>query len=114
MSRLDIRRSGDPFKAEEAYEGITRRVLAHTDDLMLVHYTVAEGAVFPVHEHTATHQAVYVLDGAVELLGDAETELEGGDSFVVGPGIRHGIRGLAPESHLIDAFTPPIEEYSET
>lgn len=108
---IDIRPSDDPFKEETAYDGIQRRVLAFTDDLMLVHYTVEADAVFPGHTHDETHQAVYVIEGEVELFGDRETTLSAGDSFVVGPGIEHGVRGRAERSQLIDAFAPPIEAY---
>jgi quercetin dioxygenase-like cupin family protein len=101
----------DPRRVEPAYDGIERRVLACSEELLLVHYTVAEGAVFPEHEHEETHQGVYVLDGALELFGDHEETLEAGDTFVVGPGERHGIRGLAEETHIVDAFSPPIERY---
>ena len=104
----------DPFKTEEAYEGIERRVLSFTDELMLVHYTVEEGAVFPEHEHDETHQAVYVISGAIELFGDESAVLEAGDTFVVGPGVRHGVRGVAERTELIDSFTPPIAEYGTT
>jgi len=100
-----------PFKKEQAYEGIERRVLAFTDELMLVHYTVEKGAVFPEHKHEETHQAVFVIEGAVKLFGDRSDLLEAGDTFVVGPGIRHGIEGHAEKTQLIDTFTPPIEEY---
>lgn len=110
---IDITRWDDPHRVEDAYEGIERRVLAHTADMMLVHYTVEEGAVFPEHEHDTTQQAVYVLTGAVELFGDHETTLEAGDSFVVGPGVRHGVRGVAERTELLDAFAPPIEAYTE-
>lgn len=108
---IDITDWDDPFKVEEAYEGIERRVLSFTDDLMLVHYTVEEGAVFPEHEHDETHQAVYVISGSLELFGDHEAVLEEGDTFVVGPGERHGIRGAADRTEVIDAFSPPIGEY---
>lgn len=108
---MDIRHAGEPFKHETAYEGIERRVLAFTDDLMLVHYTVAEDAVFPSHTHDETHQAVYVIEGEIELFGDNEATLAAGDSFVVGPGTEHGVRGRASRSQLIDAFAPPIAEY---
>lgn len=108
---IDITEWDDPFKVEEAYEGIERRVLAFTNDMMLVHYTVEEGAVFPEHEHDETHQAVYVIEGSIELFGDYEKTLEAGDTFVVGPGVRHGVRGAAPRTQLIDTFAPPIGEY---
>ena len=110
---MDIVEWGDPFKVEEAYEGIERRVLAHDERQMLVHYTVAEGAEFPAHVHDETYQAVFVIEGAVDLFGDHEALLEAGDSFVVEPGVRHGIRGAAPETELIDTFTPPLADYAE-
>jgi len=112
MTTFDRRSWDDPFKTEAAYDGITRRVLSFTDALMLVHYTVDEDAVFPVHEHTTTHQGVYVIDGAVELLGDHSATLEAGDTFVVGPDVEHGIRGVAAESKLLDAFAPAIDRYA--
>lgn len=110
---FDQRDWADPARVEQAYEGIERRVLAYTDDLMLVHYTVQAGAVFPEHEHDRTHQAVYVTSGELELFGDRSRTLTTGDSFVVGPGVRHGIRGVAPESTVIDAFAPPIDDYRD-
>lgn len=109
---IEIRDWTNPFKTETAYNGIERRVLSFTDDLMLVHYTLEEGAVFPEHKHERTHQAVFVLDGELELFGDRSATLSTGDNFVVGPDIRHGIRGVAERTTIIDAFAPPIEEYS--
>ena len=101
----------DPRRVETAHEGIERRVLACSEELLLVHYTVQADAVFPEHEHERTHQGVYVIDGSVELFGDHSATLEAGDTFVIGPGERHGIRGVATETQLIDSFTPPIERY---
>lgn len=102
-----------PFKTETAYEGIERRVLCFDDETMLVHYTVAEGAVFPEHDHDETRQTVYVIEGAVDLFGDHERRLEAGDSFVVGPGVRHGVRGVAEHTELVDTFSPPVAAYAE-
>ena len=109
---MDLTDWDDPFKLEAAYDGIERRVLSFDETLMLVHYTVEEGAVFPAHTHDETTQGVYVVDGSIELFGDREATLEAGDTFVVGPGVEHGIRGVARESTLVDSFTPPIDEYA--
>lgn len=111
--KIDVTSWSEPFLVEPAYDGIERRVLSFTEALMLVHYTVEEGAVFPAHTHDETHQAVYVVSGRVELVGEHERTLEAGDTFVVGPGVEHGIRGIAEETQLIDAFAPPIAEYAE-
>lgn len=111
MSDFDDTNWTNPAKIDRPYEGIERRVLSYTDELMLVHYTVAEGAVFPEHDETV--QAVFVIDGCIELFGDREARLAAGDSFVVHPGVRHGIEGVATQTQLIDAFNPPIERYRE-
>lgn len=101
----------DPVVVEEAYDGIERRVLCYDDEAMVVHYAVEEGAVFPEHEHGETRQTVFVVEGEVELFGDHERRLSAGDSFVVGPGVRHGVRGVAERTELLDTFSPPVEEY---
>jgi quercetin dioxygenase-like cupin family protein len=100
----------EPLKLEEAYDGIERRVLSFTNDLMLVHYTVEKGAVFLEHSHDETHQAVYVIEGSIKLFGDESAILTAGDTFV-GPGVRHGIRGVSERTELIDTFSPSIAEY---
>jgi len=110
---MELTEWSDPFKVEEAHDGIERRVLSFDDTLMLVHYTLKKGAVFPVHTHDETYQGVFVINGAIELFGDQSATLESGDTFVVGPGTEHGIRGLEPGTRLIDSFTPPIEPYGE-
>lgn len=106
-----VRTWDTPCKTEQPYEGIERRVLCFDDETMQVHYTVEAGAVFPEHEETK--QTVYVIDGAIELFGDHEQLLESGDSFIVGPGARHGVRGVAERTELLDIFTPRIEAYTE-
>lgn len=113
MVDFDVATWTNPAKIDRPYEGIERRVLSYTDELMLVHHTVSENGVFPEHEHEETVQAVYVIDGCIELTGDHEETLTAGDSFVVHPGVRHGIEGVAPRSQLVDTFAPPIERYRE-
>ena len=111
MSEFDATTWTAPAGIDHPYKGIERRVLANTDEVMLVHYSVSEGSVFPEHEHDETVQAVYVVNGCVELTGDHERTLATGDSFIVHSGVRHGIEGVAPRSQLLDAFAPPIERY---
>lgn len=108
---FDLRTREDPFRVEEAYDGIERRVLAHTSELMIVEYIVEENAIFPEHEHDEIHQAVYVLEGSIRLFGDHSATLREGDSFVVGPGVRHGIQGTAETSRVVDTFAPAVPEY---
>ncbi|QIO20907.1 cupin domain-containing protein [Haloarcula sp. JP-L23] len=111
VENLTVGTWDNPHRIEQAYEGIERRVLCVDEETMQVHYTVEAGAVFPEHEHAETKQTVYVVEGAIELFGDHERTLEAGDSFIVGPGVRHGVRGLADRTELLDTFTPRIERY---
>ena len=50
----------------------------------------AKGSGVPLHRHSSSHEAIYVLEGAVSLrLGDNEFALEGGDYVSIPPGTPH-------------------------
>ena len=85
--------------------GVTRRVLVHTDDLMLVEFLFQEGAVGPPHAHPHV-QGSYIAAGAFEVtIGDAVQTLSAGDSFIVPSNTVHGVRAIEAGT-LIDSFTP--------
>jgi quercetin 2,3-dioxygenase len=51
----------------------------------------AKGAQFPLHRHSNTHEALFVLDGVVALtLGDCSYLLTPGDYVNIPPGTPHG------------------------
>jgi len=53
--------------------------------------TGAKGARFPVHRHSQTHEAMFVLDGVVSLtLGDCSYLLTPSDYVNIPPGTPHG------------------------
>jgi quercetin 2,3-dioxygenase len=53
--------------------------------------TGAKGARFPVHRHSQTHEAMFVLDGVVSLtLGDSSYLLTASDYVNIPPGTPHG------------------------
>jgi len=87
-----------------------RRVLGYTDELMLVHSSLEEGAVGEPHSHEETTQASFVYEGSLELTGEFSTVIEARDSYVIPPGTEHGVRVLEP-CRVIDAFAPPLERY---
>ena len=94
----------------ETGPGAMRRVLLHTDELMLVEFAFEKGAIGPLHAHPHV-QASYVAKGAFEVTIDGATEtLRAGDSFIVPPGSRHGVRALEPGT-LIDSFTPHRSDF---
>ena len=105
---MPVNRWDDPERIDEL-EG-ERRVLGYTDELMLVHYSLEEGAVGEPHSHEVTTQASFVYEGTLELTGEFSTVIEARDSYIVPPGTEHGVRVLEP-CKVIDAFSPPLEKY---
>lgn len=86
-------------------DGNRRRVLVHTDDLMMVEFAFEQGGVGWMHSHPHV-QASYVAEGSFEVTIAGRTEtLNQGDSFIVPCGLEHGVTALA-KGRLVDCFTP--------
>lgn len=85
--------------------GNRRRVVLHTDELMLVEFAFEKGAVGAPHSHPHV-QASYVAEGRFEVTIDGRTAtLSAGDSFIVPPNLVHGVVALEA-GRLIDSFAP--------
>mgnify|MGYP002510821620 FL=1 len=95
--------------AEET-DGVTRRVLAYSDDLMVVENTFERGAVGALHSHPHT-QITYVVSGKFEFEIDGEKHVvKAGDTMLKRDGIVHGCVCLEP-GILLDTFTPYREDF---
>jgi quercetin dioxygenase-like cupin family protein len=92
--------------------GITRQVLGHDEELMLVRVTFEQGAVGYVHTHPH-RQVSYVERGVFEVtLGGETNVLRAGDCFFVPPNVPHGV--VAKEAgSLLDTFTPARVDFLE-
>lgn len=106
---MDVVRWNDPAELEIPFDGAERRELASNEKLMLVHNRIEQDRVYPAHTHDETVQGVFVIEGSIEVFGDRSVVLEEGDSCVISPGFHHGFRGVAPESRILVAFTPPVD-----
>lgn len=85
--------------------GNRRRVLLHTDELMMAEFAFEKDGVGAQHAHPHV-QASYVAEGRFEVTVGGETAvLSAGDSFIVPSGAVHGVRALEA-GRLIDSFTP--------
>lgn len=90
--------------------GVKRRILAFSDELMVVEVAFEAGAVGSLHSHPHV-QASYVAAGSFEVTIDGRTDtLAAGDSFIVPSNAVHGCRALAA-GRLIDTFTPARAEF---
>ena len=90
--------------------GMTRRVLAHSGELMAVEVGFEAGAEGAMHTHPHV-QCSYVLSGRFRYtVEDESVELAPGDSIVVPGGLPHGTLCLEAGA-LLDIFTPAREDF---
>jgi quercetin dioxygenase-like cupin family protein len=94
------------------WEGVQRKVLALTDNLMLIEVTLNKDARVPVHKHM-NEQIGYVVKGRIKInINGKSYVLRSGDSYCIPSNIAHEVFGLA-KSILIDVFTPPVENFKK-
>lgn len=96
--------------AENVSDGVIRRVLAYTDELMCVENAFQAGAVGTVHSHMHT-QITYVVSGRFAFTIDGETrEVTAGDTLLKTNGVPHGCVCLEA-GILLDIFSPMREDF---
>ena len=101
---------GHDAPIEPAEPGVTRQVLGHDPELMMVRVTFAEGAVGYVHAHPH-RQVTYVERGRFRFtLNGTDAEMAAGDCWFVPPGVPHGAAALEAGA-LIDVFTPARTDF---
>ena len=97
-------------QAQKAGEGVVRRVLAYTDNLMCVENTFDAGAVGALHSHPHT-QITYVASGEFEFtIGNEVHTVRKGDTLLKENGVVHGCVCRKP-GVLVDIFTPMREDF---
>ena len=93
-----------------AADGVKRRVLAYTDELMCVENIFETGAVGAIHTHPHT-QLTYVVSGRYSFtVGDEHYEVSAGDTLLKKNGIIHGCTAIEG-GILLDIFTPMREDF---
>ena len=90
--------------------GVSRRVLAHTPQLMIVEVNFEKGGEGSVHTHPHS-QNTYVRSGRFRFNVDGEAvEVGPGDTLAFPPDIPHGTLCLEAGT-LLDIFTPMREDF---
>jgi quercetin dioxygenase-like cupin family protein len=97
-------------KLSEPAPGITRRVLAHSPEVMLTEHILVKGAILPEHKHPHV-QAVYLISGQflIEMNGEKQV-VNTGDSFVIPSNVSHRVVALV-DCVVMDIFTPQRDDY---
>jgi quercetin dioxygenase-like cupin family protein len=91
-------------------KGVSRQVLAFSEELMLVKVRFEKGAIGERHQHRHV-QSSYVSEGKFSYtIGDQEFILEKGDSCVIPSNTQHGCVCLE-SGELMDSFTPARADF---
>ena len=91
---------------DSPFPGVTR-VSYQSAKATLVSYAFAPGAEFPQHSHTE-EQITTVSDGEVEfVVAGTSCRLRAGETFVVGPGIAHGLHAGSAGARFLAIVLPP-------
>ncbi len=97
-------------KLEDLGEGVSRKIMAYSDNVMSVEVYFEEGAVGAMHNHPH-EQITYVLSGEFEFtIGDETKVVKAGDALYKVPNIMHGCVCLK-KGVLLDTFAPMREDF---
>jgi len=101
---------GAESQLETVADGLSRKLGAHNDNLMIVEVDFEAGVTARLHHHVH-EQITYVMSGKFEFtVGDATYIVGAGDSLYKEPNIEHGATCLEAGT-LLDVFTPRREDF---
>ncbi len=88
-----------------------RKVLAHSENLMIVEVYFEDG--FDALEHKHVHeQASYCAEGEFEFrIGGEVKVIKEGDTVYMPSNVMHSCKVLTPKGKLVDVFTPQREDF---
>lgn len=97
---------------ENVGEGVKRKIMTWSDDLMMVCVHFAKGAIGTPHSHEIHDQIAYVAAGSFSVTIDGvERVLKTGDAYRAVKHEMHGVVSLEDNSVLIDTFSPKRADF---
>ncbi|SMB82714.1 Cupin domain-containing protein [Pasteurella testudinis DSM 23072] len=98
------------LRLEDLGNGVKRKILAYSENMMAVEVHFEQGAIGAMHNHPH-EQLTYVLSGEFEFtIGDKTQTVKAGDVLYKQPNIIHGCRCLQA-GVLLDNFTPMRKDF---
>lgn len=96
----------------ELGDGIRRKIVGHTRQLMSVLVQFDKGAIGTPHAHEVHDQIAFVISGSFEAeVSGQKRILRVGDAFIAPHDHPHGVIALEDKSTLLDQFSPQREDY---
>ncbi|MBM7035077.1 pectin degradation protein [Vibrio sp. qd031] len=93
-------------------EGLHRKIVAYTDDLMAVLVKFDKGAIGAPHSHEIHDQIGYVAEGSFEAeIDGVKKVLKKGDAYFAAKNVMHGAVALEQDSVLVDIFNPVRQDF---
>jgi quercetin dioxygenase-like cupin family protein len=93
-------------------DGIRRKIVGHTPELMSVLVQFDKGAVGTAHAHDAHDQIAYCLSGSFEAeVAGVKRVVRAGQAFIAPRHHQHGVVALEQDSTLLDQFSPRRDDY---
>ena len=98
------------IQATPMVEGVFRKVLSHSENLMVCEITLEQGSVIAAHAHPH-EQITYVISGKCRYtVGEETKEVSAGDSVLIPGDVMHSIVVLETMK-VIDAFSPARKDF---
>ncbi|MFX0018375.1 MAG: cupin domain-containing protein [Promethearchaeota archaeon] len=102
--------SKDSIEAVKVLDGVYRRTLSYSEDLMLCHFFLQKGSEIPIHSHKE-HQIGYIIRGKLKFFTENDDFVAGeGDSYLFNSNEKHGAI-ILEDSEVIDVFNPSRDDY---
>lgn len=96
--------------AVSAGAGVQRKVLSHSENLMVCEITLEGGSAIASHAHPH-EQITYIISGSCRYTVGTETrEVGAGDSVLIPGNVPHSIEVLETMK-VIDAFSPARKDF---
>ncbi|PLR41551.1 pectin degradation protein [Chimaeribacter californicus] len=93
-------------------QGIKRKVMTWSDELMMVAVHFEKGAIGTPHQHDIHDQIAYVAAGSFEVeIEGVKQVLRTGDAYRAVRHEMHGVVALEAGSILIDTFSPKRDDF---
>ncbi len=96
--------------AKVIFDGMERKILSHSPQLMVCEVRLKGGTTVPEHAHRH-HQATYLISGRLRATVAGETrEIGPGDSLFMDENAPHAILALE-DSLVLDIFSPRRDDF---